>query len=182
MAKGTTSKGKSKKKSSLKGEEKLSSPSSEPVSSSTSSPVDVTTYNPEKDVVETFDKKLDLEWGWGYQHYDNRMISKFWPAVKMATQSKTDFKMTITWFTQDTEGRLPDETVRNYLIFWGWGFYIEEIKRWFKTNFPDFPIGQKEFPSSSDLGSASWQDMPIKDRISVDGPEAIVLPKNAPRR
>ena len=138
--------------------------------------------NPTSDVVEVFDSVKDCQWGWGFQYPDSKILNEYWLKVVEKTPKKAEFTCTINWFSQDTEGFIPNEATKQYLIFWSWGYKIDAVKKWFKDTFPNFPSGIKELHPSSDLAKEYWQDMPLQKSISIDGTEIIELPQGAPRR
>jgi hypothetical protein len=141
------------------------------------------TINPTSDVVEVFDSENDVEWGFGYEFTKESDIKDQWEKVKKnySKNSKDDHKFTITWFSQDTEGFIPGEATKQFLIIWGWGYLISKIKESFTKNITISNF-KKIYQPSPDLSSSYWEDMPKIDEIIVNGLDVIPLPKKSPRR
>ncbi|MHA1990850.1 MAG: hypothetical protein ACW981_03740 [Candidatus Hodarchaeales archaeon] len=144
---------------------------------------EIKTINPTSDVVEVFDSENDTEWGFGYEFTKESDIKDQWEKVKkyFSKNDKSDLKFTLTWFSQDTEGFIPGEATKQYMIIWGWGYLINKIKELFTKNVT-ISNSKKIYQPSPDLSSSYWEDMPKIDEIIVNGDEIIPLPKKSPRR
>ena len=178
---------------SLNDESKNDTNESSNVNNTTTNPTDVippqtipsqeeSVINPSRDVVEVFDSLKDCQWGWGFQYSNDKFLKQYWSQIAEEAPKKASFKCQINWFSQDTEGFIPNEATKQYLIFWSWGYKIDIVKKWFKDAFPNFPTGVKEYSPSSDLAHDYWQGMPLQESVEIDGAEIIELPKEAPRR
>ena len=140
--------------------------------------------NPQNDIIEIFDSEKDKEWGFGYEFSKEMDFIQNWNPISNYFEKNPNFdhKFSINWFSQDTEGFIPGEATKQYLIIWAWGFLIEQVKSYFDKLFPKIMNVKRIYSISADLSSDYWVDMPKREQILINGSEIISLPKNSPRR